>query len=549
MKIGIYMAYGPATVLGKEGLGRYIGNLIKGFENAGHQVTIACPQWSLDTIDDLFQDFRIKAENIDFIVSYRSPALWRIYEKKYKKKNPKSNLKYKLLKRSSDVLGYFVNQAISITSMAGLVCAAACLGILGLMIGVLMLPVVLLCLLSMLAIKLIKKLAHKGEFLVKQTIRKYVSAVQSFTGKKLVDWRISLSGRRDEVVGKDLVSKVNAAKEKQDVWFVPALFWPEIKDLKGQKVVCAPDIVTIEFPMLFSEQLMVPSTERCSQVVEKEEYFITYCEYLKEHMLVQQYGKKKENIVAIPHVNNDMHEYITVDIDNKKLNSGKDFSTAFARIELIEAKAHYCGSPKLYMDSFQMADTRYIFYASQVRPHKNLINLIKSFEYLLRKRFLKVKLILTGDYEHCPDPHTYNYIKDHRLEYDILSFCNVSAQELAALYKCAELVVNPTLYEGGFPFTFGEGMSVGTPSVMSDIPQTREVVEPYGLADDMLFDPYDYRAMADRIEYGLNHREELYQRELPLYRELEKRTADVVANEYIAAFQYFQAMKKERQDA
>ena len=65
------MAYATLTVLGKEGLGRYIGNLIKGFLSAGHQVTIACPQWSLATIDDLFQDFQIDSGKVNFIANLR----------------------------------------------------------------------------------------------------------------------------------------------------------------------------------------------------------------------------------------------------------------------------------------------------------------------------------------------------------------------------------------------------------------------------------------------------------------------------------------------
>ena len=54
-----------------------------------------------------------------------------------------------------------------------------------------------------------------------------------------------------------------------------------------------------------------------------------------------------------------------------------------------------------------------------------------------------------------------------------------------------------------------------------------------------MFDPYNWRDMADKIEYWLPKTEELYQKELPLYKELEKRTPDVVAAEYVEAFKRF----------
>lgn len=548
MKIGIYMAYGPNTVLGKEGLGRYIGNLIKGFVDAGHQVTIACPKWSLETIDDLFQDFHINTEQIEFVVSHKTPALWRLYEEKYKKKHPKSKLKDKVFSKMTDILENAFNQIFSISSMVLFTILMAGLALLGFALVILLLPLLLLSMIGLFVYKIGKMVSHKGEFLIRQKIMSGLTILRTYSKNKWTDWHMTLIEKRDALVGKSLVEKVNHVGKPQDVWFIPALFWPEIIELNGRKVVCAPDIVTIEFPMLFSQMRMVPSTKRCQKVLEKEDYFITYCDYIRNSLLLKRYGKNEKHVITIPHINNDMHNFVEIDIDKKRLNTKKDLSSAFAEAVMCVAKCRYRVSPDEYMKSFQIDDIKYIFYSSQVRSHKNMLTLVKAYEYLLRHKYKKVKLILTGDYSEPYYEQIYSYVIEHRLQYDILCLYSVTAQELAALYKCAELVVNPTFYEGGFPFTFGEGMSVGTPSVMSDIPQVREVVEPYGLADEMLFDPYDYRKMADKIEYGLQHREELYQKQLPLYRDMERRTADVVAQEYIAAFETFIGVEEGRCD-
>lgn len=548
MKIGIYMAYGPNTVLGKEGLGRYIGNLIKGFVNAGHQVTIACPKWSLETIDDLFQDFHINTEQIEFVVSYKTPALWRLYEEKYKKKHPKSTLKDKVFSKVTDIVENFFNQIFSISSMVLFTAMVIVLALAGLAVGIMLLPIMILGLLGLFAYKISKKLSHKGEFFIRQKMALWVSILQTYSKNKWTDWHMTLIEKRDTLVGKSLVEKVNHVGKQQDVWFVPALFWPEVVELKGRKVICAPDIVTIEFPMLFSQMRMVPSTKRCQKVLEKETYFITYCEYIRNSLLIDRYGKKENHVISIPHINNAMNTYLEIDVDKKKLNTQKDLTTAFAKAVIRVAKYHYRVSPADYMNTFRTDSMKYIFYSSQARSHKNILSLVKAYEYLLRHKYAKIKLVLTGDYSLPYFEEIYTYVIEHRLQYDILCLYNVTAQELAALYKCAELVVNPTFYEGGFPFTFGEGMSVGTPSIMSDIPQVREVVEPYGLAEEMLFDPYDYRDMADKIEHGLQHKAELYQKQLPLYQVMEKRTADVVAREYIAAFETFIGLEEGHRD-
>lgn len=546
MKIGIYMAYGPNTVLGKEGLGRYIGNLIKGFVDAGHQVTIACPKWSLETIDDLFQDFHINTEQTEFVVSYKTPALWRLYEGKYKKKHPKNKLKDEVFSKMTDILENTFNQIFSVSSMVLFIILMAGLVLLGLVLGVLLFPLLLLGVIGLFVYKIGKMVSHKGEFLVRQKIKSALTVLQTCSKNKWTDWHMTLIEKRDTLVGKSLVEKVNHVAKPQDVWFVPALFWPETAELNGRKVVCAPDIVTIEFPMLFSQMHMVPSTKRCQKVIEKENYFITYCEYIRNSLLIERYGKKEDHVISIPHINNAMNTYLEIDVDKKKLNTQKDLTTAFAKAVIRVAKYRYRISPENYMNTFHTDGMKYIFYSSQARAHKNMLTLVKAYAYLLRHKYAKIKLVLTGDYSLPYFEQIYTYVMEHRLQYDILCLYSVTAQELAALYKCAELVVNPTFYEGGFPFTFGEGMSVGTPSVMSDIPQVREVVEPYGLADEMLFDPYDYRAMAEKIEYGLQHREELYQKQLPLYRGMEKRTADVVAQEYIAAFETFIELEEGR---
>ena len=113
----------------------------------------------------------------------------------------------------------------------------------------------------------------------------------------------------------------------------------------------------------------------------------------------------------------------------------------------------------------------------------------------------------------------------------MLCLTDLSEQQLAAFYRLADLAVNPSLSEGGMPFTFTEALSVGTPAVMGDIEVTREILVDPDIREATLFDPYDWRAVARKIEWALENRDDLYARQRAFYDETlaRRRWEDVVA--------------------
>lgn len=165
-----------------------------------------------------------------------------------------------------------------------------------------------------------------------------------------------------------------------------------------------------------------------------------------------------------------------------------------------------------------------------MRPYKNVMTLVQACHRLIMKKYCNIKLVLTMN-DHSS---IAGYIKDNNMTNNVIFAPNLSNAQLAALYHSARLAVNPTLFEGGFPFTFSEAFSVGTPSVMSKIPVVEEYVSG-DLAERMLFDPYSVDDMVRQIHWGLLHREELYQRQESLYVRLCARSWKDVAIEYAAA--------------
>lgn len=528
MKIGIFLGYKPGTAMKSEGLGRYLGKLIQNLQQSGNKIVIACPEWLLPTLTSLFEDFDVETEDIRFIIGNKIPVVWKLYVLHSAKKEKKKWRNWN--KGIKSILTLLLDLLLSVTNIV-------------MLMGLLLIALLLVIAFSPLAIIFVIlhgiyligcRAKNKGE----NIFSAYVNRISllytrlNTTGINIYEY---LSNSLAERMQEQLVKKINKKKDVADVWYSPAVFWPPFNRINAPKIINVPDLVTIEFATKWGDdKSILYSAKKCAQTIEEGEYFVTYCNYVKETLLIQRFGKDEKKIFVIPHGVNNLKQYIFFDSNIvNKIGMGDAFTTSFCKNVIFEQKKHVVGIDD-YISGFKFDDVDFIFYPSQARPYKNLMNLVKAYEYLLRKKYIRVKLILTCDLNAAPD--VKDYVIQHRLQYDVICFHNVDIKGLAALYFMARLVVNPTLYEGGFPFTFGEGMSVGTPSIMGKIPQVLEMTESFDL-EDILFDPYDMKSIADRIEYGLQNRDMIYQKELKMYQWISQEFNSKKAGElYVQAF-------------
>ena len=524
MRVGFFLGYGPQARYGTEGLGRYLGGLIKGFISAGVAVTVAAPVWSRKSLEKLFTELDIPLDAVSFVTNAKSePFVWKVYKwLVLKERKSRTGLMKKLTKLLGEAAILFTK-----TSTEGFAKYLP-LYILAFLLGLVMfIPALILLLLYVLVSRVLRKARKKTSHLKKKESLKEDDD-QSY---------LEIFHAMTDVVVEQLVRVVNAG-DYCDLWFVPSSFWPQVNDIKKPVVINVPDVVTAIYSAEFADQIGARSNTRdVKKTIENGRFFITYSEYIRRSVVIGDFGKDPDCVVAIPHVNNTSRPYIAVDNERAKdLNSPLEYDLELSRKMLRKMFSKSC--PAYYAERMNFEDVHYIFYASQIRPHKNIISLLKAYEYLLREKHHTIKLFLTG----IINPDEYNtvsaYVFEHGLEHDVLSFSGVPAATLAALYRCADLVVNPSLYEGGFPFTLGEGMSVGTPSLMARSPFDIDVLEGSNLLD-ITFDPYDWKDLADKIEYWLPRRDELYDKQLAFYKEMEKRTPDVVARDYLEKFEYF----------
>jgi len=548
MKIGLYLPYWPAYRFSqnREGLGRYWAALAKSLQLRKNRIVIACPPWSEKNIRSLLEEHRVRLDDIDFIIPMRLPAIWKIWEFitsfRLKEKKPKITIQ---------AIHDFINIAIRMLVRVK--------NTLVFLLLILIAFVVLLCTLpiSMVASALVLLVTSIARFVISFP-EKYMTnnaAVPHFhlfykpiTKFIQLFFKTIYTTNTIEIIrlemAKYLREDIASMCEPVDVWYCPMAFWPDFNEIEGVKVLCFPDVVTSVLPISFSTYGLTEMTDHVHNTVKGSKFFITYSEYQKNAILVNYLGKMPDNIIAIDLFANDTLVEIEPAFDmpfHTKSSLTKHYSRSIFPTLISHthpAAQQYLGNS---LKSFNFRSMQYIFFASQFRPSKNILNLVRAYRYLLIKKEVSFKLILTGEFSSSNE--LFEYIQHNHLQNDVLSFYRVSNQQLSALYMCAELVVNPTLFEGGFPMTFCEGMSVGTPSILSRIPQVTDMLSGYHL-DDCVFDPFDYVDIANKIVFGIKNRDELIKRQRPLYDTLSKHSKDTAGAQYEMAFKHFIDMSK-----
>jgi glycosyltransferase involved in cell wall biosynthesis len=316
-------------------------------------------------------------------------------------------------------------------------------------------------------------------------------------------------------------------KKDIDAWYCPTAFWGSFNQIKAPKLICVPDVVLTGFPVGFCNvggDRFLQTFKNINRNIEQGQYFVTYSQDVKYNTLVEKYGIPPENIFSIAHGANCLDDLVVVDNQVQLLNK-KNIKTKSLCENILSQEISKIGL------HFTNKNLKFIFYASQFRPNKNIITLLKAYLHLLRQQFVQHKLILTGNINTLPEIKIF--IEQHNLQNDVIFLHGISAQALASCYYLADITVNPSLSEGGFPFTFTESLSVDTPTLMANIGVTREILIDENVNRYMLFNPYDYLDLAYKMEWAIKNRDFLLSQQKPIFLELKKRTWQHVVNDYV----------------
>ncbi len=142
---------------------------------------------------------------------------------------------------------------------------------------------------------------------------------------------------------------------------------------------------------------------------------------------------------------------------------------------------------------------RFVMYAGNVKPHKNLDRLIEAFALLRQDtKDDDLRLLISGS-EISRYATLRRAVHRYNLHRHVRFLGYQSEKTLGALYRLADVFVFPSLYEGfGLPPL--EAMASGTPVVVSNVSSLPEVVGDAGV----LVNPYDAESIADGIRRVLD---------------------------------------------
>lgn len=116
----------------------------------------------------------------------------------------------------------------------------------------------------------------------------------------------------------------------------------------------------------------------------------------------------------------------------------------------------------------------FLLFVGTVEPRKNLANLLRAFEEVLRVRERPLQLVIAGRKGWLVDD-LFASLKQTPAASRIIFTGYLADHDLCALYSSCAAFVYPSVYEGfGLPPL--EAMACGAPVIASDIPAIREVV-------------------------------------------------------------------------
>jgi glycosyltransferase involved in cell wall biosynthesis len=151
---------------------------------------------------------------------------------------------------------------------------------------------------------------------------------------------------------------------------------------------------------------------------------------------------------------------------------------------------------------------KYLYYPAQFWPHKNHIRLIKAFNLVVQDHS-DVFLVFTGSSQNYYDK-VLKEIKKNNLEKKIKCLGYIDYCDIQYVYKLSYMMVMPSLFES-VSIPIYEAFNLGVPVCCSNVVALPEQVGDAGL----LFDPHDYKDIAEKISLYLCN-EEIRQEKISL---------------------------------
>ncbi|WP_343016704.1 hypothetical protein, partial [Escherichia coli] len=156
-------------------------------------------------------------------------------------------------------------------------------------------------------------------------------------------------------------------------WYSPSAFWEGFTMINAPRLMCVPDVVLTQFPTGFSQvggERFRYTFNKIISAINKNDFFVTYSNNVKYSTLVDHFNIDEDNIYTVAHAPNRLDQWLEVTGFPDTQASSDFYAQQLMLVALSKQKRSYVqGLGK---------DFKFIFYASQARPNKNIITLLKA---------------------------------------------------------------------------------------------------------------------------------------------------------------------------
>ncbi len=251
---------------------------------------------------------------------------------------------------------------------------------------------------------------------------------------------------------------------KCDIFWSPHYNIPILPIMAKFRVVTIHDAFHLAFYDTLNFMQKIYAKTIFNQALSRSDIVLSVSDFSRSEIL--KYAKIDKNIFVAPNA-----------IDEGRFNHHCDSNA-------LEAVAKDYGLPE-----------DFILFVGNVKPHKNLKNLL----FALEKMDLNLVIVGKKDGFITGDSIISEIIRRKNLSNRIFFTGYVKDADIAAIYNLAKLFVFPSLYEGfGIPPL--EAQACGCPVVCSDAASL-----PEAFGDSVVyFDPYSVEDMRDKIQMVLN---------------------------------------------
>ena len=317
-----------------------------------------------------------------------------------------------------------------------------------------------------------------------------------------------------------LARAINRLDEVSAV-FVPFCFCGEaLSEISKPKIVVFPDATPMRFPTRFIDGFRMSDVQSMRSSINQADSVICYSREIADNQLSRFFHN--EIMLKPVHV-----------IPQGFFNLPNKQAALLKKIKFENKFKDWCS----FVPEFKLDEIKYVVYPSVDRPHKNSLTLLRATEKLLRVKKFNIKYITTS---HYVSNEARNFIIQKRMFLDALYTPTLDQESLEWLIAHAQVVVHPSLAEGGDIFNFSRAVSVGVPALLADIPVTREMFDRWEIAQEIyepwLFQATDSDALARLIESTIENRSVVVAAQQKVLERLLKYDYEAMASRYYEVY-------------